>query len=91
MTTTTEIRIPDLTIEPAYFGEFIDDFDVHAIQAEWLAALQDAARLIAPSVTIHNPTYATAAMEDAEAAYQIDWDELRDGIDFDAIAQAHER
>ena len=85
--TTTQIGTFDYTIPAEFYGDFASDFDTEAIDAEVLAQLN----ILTPegvSVAANGMVFAT--IEAADEAREIDWRELLDQIDVDAIMIKHE-
>jgi hypothetical protein len=92
MATTTEItNIADMLDLSAVYGDFSDDFDTDGVQNAYVEALQEAARVIAPSVTVHFNGMVIAEVTDADAARSINWLGLDNGIDITPILAAHQR
>ena len=85
--TTTQIGTFDYTIPAEFYGDFASDFDTVAINAEVLAKLN---ALLPDGVTIAANGMIFAEAEVADAAREIDWRELLDQIDVDAIMIKHE-
>jgi hypothetical protein len=90
MTTTQITDISALLDLTAVYGDHADDFDTDAVQDEYVAALQDAAAEFAPSITVHANGMVFADVAETDAAREIDWDELADGIDLSAIMGRHD-
>ena len=85
--TTTQIGTFDYTIPAEFFGDFAHEYDTEAIDAEVLAQLN----ILTPegvSVAANGMVFAT--IEAADEAREIDWRELLDQIDVDAIMIKHE-
>ena len=85
--TTTQIRTIDYRVPVEYYGDFAADYDTAAIDAAVLAQLN---AKVPAGVTIAADGSVYAEVEVADEAREIDWRELLDQIDFDAIAVAHE-
>ena len=85
--TTTQIGTFDYTIPAEFYGDFASDFDTVAINAEVLAKLN---ALLPDGVTIAANGMIFAEAEVADAAREIDYSELLDQIDVDAIMIKHE-
>jgi len=91
MTTTAGItEIIHLTDLTPLTGAFAADYDLPAARAAYVEAIEAAAQLLVPSLTIHGNGVVYAAYEDREAAGQIDWSEVIEVIDAAAILGAHE-
>ena len=85
--TTTQIGTFDYTTPAEFFGDFAHEYDTEAIDAEVLAQLN----ILTPegvSVAANGMVFAT--IEAADEAREIDWRELLDQIDVDAIMIKHE-
>ena len=85
--TTTQIGTFDYTTPAEIFGDFAHEYDTEAIDAEVLAQLN----ILTPegvSVAANGMVFAT--IEAADEAREIDWRELLDQIDVDAIMIKHE-
>ena len=87
-TTTVVTNIASLLDLSALFGDFAADFDVNAIHSQYVLALQDAARPIVPSVIVCHNGDVIADADEADAAREIDWTELADGIDMGSRLEA---
>ena len=85
--TTTQIGTFDYTIPADYYGDFAHEYDTEAIDAEVLAQLN---ALLPDGVTIAANGMIFAEAEVADEAREIDWRELLDQIDVDAIMIKHE-
>ena len=85
--TTTQIGTFDYTIPAEFYGDFASDFDTVAINAEVLAKLN---ALLPDGVTIAANGMIFAEAEVADAAREIDYREVLDQIDVDAIMIKHE-
>ena len=85
--TTTQIRTIDYRVPVEYYGDFAADYDTAAIDAAVLAQLN---AKVPAGVTIAADGSVYAEVEVADEAREIDWRELLDQIDVDAIAVAHE-
>ena len=85
--TTTQIRTIDYRVRVEYYGDFAADYDTAAIDAAVLAQLN---AKVPAGVTIAADGSVYAEVEVADEAREIDWRELLDQIDVDAIAVAHE-
>ena len=87
MTTTTQTGTVDYRVAADYYGDFAHEYDTEAIDAEVLAQLN----ILTPegvSVAANGMVFAT--IEAADEAREIDWRELLDQIDVDAIMIKHE-
>ena len=87
MTTTTQTGTVDYRVAADYYGDFAHEYDTEAIDAEVLAQLN----ILTPegvSVAANGMVFAT--IEVADEAREIDWRELLDQIDVDAIMIKHE-
>ena len=80
--TTTQIGTFDYTIPAEFYGDFASDFDTVAINAEVLAKLN---ALLPDGVTIAANGMIFAEAEVADAAREIDYREVLDQIEVDAI------
>ena len=85
--TTTQIGTFDYTIPAEFYGDFASDFDTVAINAEVLAKLN---ALLPDGVTIAANGMIFAEAEVADAAREIDYSEVLDQIEVDAIIIKHE-
>ena len=85
--TTTQIGTFDYTIPAEFYGDFASDFDTVAINAEVLAKLN---ALLPDDVTIAANGMIFAEAEVADEAREIDYREVLDQIDVDAIIIKHE-
>ena len=85
--TTTQIGTFDYTIPAEFYGDFASDFDTVAINAEVLAKLN---ALLPDGVTIAANGMISAEAEVADAAREIDYREVLDQIEVDAIIIKHE-
>lgn len=88
MTTTEITNVSQMLDLSDWYGDFAGDFDTEAVRAEYVAALNAAAGA-GVYVTASGIVY--AELEDADRACDIDWRELADSIDLDAIAQRHDK
>lgn len=88
MATTTQITTldPDFGLT-SYAGDYAADFDMDAVRADYLAALNEAVDHDV-MVAANGMVFASVAM--ADTARQIDWDTLHDSIDVAAIFQRHD-
>lgn len=86
MTTTqiTEIRF-DLE---DYAGEFIADFDMAAVERDYVAAINE---LVPAGVVVANNGMVFADVDVVDEARDIDWDELCQGVDVEAIFVRHDQ
>ena len=85
--TTTQIGTFNYTIPAEFYGDFASDFDTVAINAEVLAKLN---ALLPDGVTIAANGMIFAEAEVADAAREIDYREVLDQIEVDAIIIKHE-
>ena len=85
--TTTQIGTFDYTIPAEFYGDFASDFDTVAINAEVLAKLN---ALLPDGVTIAANGMIFAEAEVADEAREIDYREVLDQIEVDAIIIKHE-
>ena len=85
--TTTQIGTFDYTIPAEFYGDYAGDFDTDAINAEILTKLN---AMLPDGVTIAANGMIFAEVEMADEAREIDWRELLDQIDVDAIMIKHE-
>ena len=85
--TTTQIGTFDYTIPAEFYGDFANDFDTVAINAEVLAKLN---ALLPDDVTIAANGMIFVEAEAVDAAREIDYREVLDQIDVDAIMIKHE-
>ena len=89
MTTTTEIGTTDILDVPGeYYGSFVDDYDHTAIRAEYRDAING---LLPEGVHLALNGAVIAELDVADEARAIDWNEIAEEIDFDAIVQRHDR
>lgn len=90
-TTTIEVteisRLLDLS---GVYGASVRDFDTDAIARDYLAAVNNAAQAIIPSVSVHANGTVTTALDDAERAREVDWREVTEAIDLAEIMLRHE-
>lgn len=85
--TTTQIGSFDYTVPAEFFGDFASDFDTVAINAEVLAKLN---ALLPDDVTIAANGMIFVEAEAVDAAREIDYREVLDQIEVDAIIIKHE-
>lgn len=85
--TTTQTGTFDYTVPAEYFGDYTGDFDMDAINAEVLDELN---ALLPDGVSVAANGMIFAEVDLADHAREIDWRELLDQIDVDAIASEHE-
>ena len=89
MATTTQItNIAHLLDLTAYAGDFINDYDMDAVHADFLDQLN---RDAFDGITIHANGDVIADVRMAGIARQIDWQSLVDGIDAAPIFESHDR
>lgn len=84
--TTTQITTVDLDIS-ALAGEFADEFDWPAIRRAYAEALAAASGV--PTLVIATNGDVYVDVEHADAARAVDWRELDERIDGEAILDAH--
>ena len=85
--TTTQIGTFDYTTPAEFFGDYAGDFDIDAINDEVLDELN---AMLPCGVTVARNGMIFATIEAADEAREIDWRELLDQIDVDAIMIKHE-
>jgi hypothetical protein len=86
--TTTQItNIAHLLDLTAYAGDFIADYDMDAVHAEYVAALNESA---GAGITVHANGDVIAEIDRADVARDIDWKALADGIDAAPIFERHD-
>jgi hypothetical protein len=85
--TTHVASIADLLDLSAYAGDFADDFDWAAVDAEVVDAL-NAETPDGVTVTASGEVYAELPV--ADEAREIDWRSLIDSVDLDTILQRHD-
>ena len=85
--TTTQIGTFDYTIPAEFYGDYAGDFDIDAINDEVLDELN---AMLPRGVTVARNGMIFATIEAADEAREIDWRELLDQIDVDAIMIKHE-
>ena len=85
--TTTQIGTFDYTTPAEFFGDYAGDFDIDAINDEVLDELN---AMLPRGVTVARNGMIFATIEAADEAREIDWRELLDQIDVDAIMIKHE-
>ena len=85
--TTTQIGTFDYTIPAEFYGDYAGDFDTDAINAEILTKLN---AMLPDGVTIAANGMIFAEVEMADEAREIDYREVLDQIDVDAIMIKHE-
>ena len=85
--TTTQIGTFDYTTPAEFFGDYAGDFDIDAINDEVLDELN---AMLPRGVTVARNGMIVATIEAADEAREIDWRELLDQIDVDAIMIKHE-
>lgn len=85
--TTTQIGTFDYTTPAGFFGDYAGDFDIDAINDEVLDELN---AMLPRGVTVARNGMIFATIEAADEAREIDWRELLDQIDVDAIMIKHE-
>ena len=85
--TTTQIGTFDYTIPAEFFGGYAGHFDIDAINDEVLDELN---AMLPRGVTVARNGMIFATIEAADEAREIDWRELLDQIDVDAIMIKHE-
>lgn len=86
----TNIQITDISRIldiGGYYGDYAADFDVDTILGEYVAALDQAA---GPDIWVTRSGQVYAALDAAERARQIPWQELAEEIDLEQIARRHE-
>lgn len=89
MTTTTQItNIAHLLDLTAYAGEFIDDYDMDAVHADYVAAIN--AEILPESVTVYANGDVIADIETADAAREIDWKTVADDVNAAPIFKRHD-
>ena len=85
--TTTQIGTFDYTIPAEFYGGYAGHFDTDAINDEVLDELN---AMLPRGVTVARNGMIFATIEAADEAREIDWRELLDQIDVDAIMIKHE-
>ena len=85
--TTTQLGTFDYTVPAEFYGDYASDYDIDAINTEVLDRLNT---LLPEGVTIARNGMIFAEVEVADAAREIDYRELLDMVDADAIAAEHE-
>ena len=87
--TTTELNasIAHLLDVSPWLGDFVGDYDVAAITADYAAALSEAA---GQGVQVTVSGVVVVEVDQVEQALGIDWGELAEGVDLVAIAARHE-
>lgn len=85
---TTQItNIAELLDFDAYLGEFGAAFDRDAILRDLIAALEEGCGV--PVTIARNGDVFADVGEDADAASDIDWAQVQEGVDFAGIVERH--
>ena len=89
---TTEI-LPsiDPTVSPDFYGDYADDYDIDAINDEYLAAIEAAAQEVVPSITVCRNGQIFVDITEVDLVDDLDWDEIYESIDHASIVNRHER
>jgi len=82
ITTTSILDVPD-----DYYGDYYDDYDHDAIRSDYRDAIQ---ALLPEGVTLALNGQVFADLDVADEARQIDWREIAEEVDFDAIVARHD-
>jgi hypothetical protein len=90
MTTTTQITQIDATFPREWLGDYAADFDLDALDRDYVAALDAAAKQQCESLSVHANGMVFADVADCADVKAIDWKLLADEINVDEIAQRHD-
>ena len=85
--TTTQTGTFDYTIPAEYFGDYAADYDIDAINDAVCDALNE---LLPEGITIARNSMIFADIDMADEARDLDFAELLEQVDVDAIVQKHE-
>lgn len=75
----------DLT---AYAGDFVDDYDMDAVHADYVSALNCE---LPVGITLYANGDVIAEVEFADKAREIDWDDLTNRVPADGIFERHDK
>lgn len=88
MTTTIEIgTVNILDIPGEYYGPYADDYDHDAIRSDYRDAIQEH---LPEGVTLALNGMVFADIDKADEAAALDWDEITNAVDLDAILERHD-
>lgn len=88
MTTTQITNIAHLLDLTAYAGQFIDDYDMDAVHADYVSLLNCD---LPDGITLYPNGDVIAQVELADQARAIDWDDLTNERNVAAIFEPHDR
>lgn len=88
MTTTHVTNIAHLLDLTAYAGDFIDDYDMDAVNADYLAAVND--EILLDGVVVCGNGDVIAPVDSADDARSIDWEMVTGHIKVQAIFERHD-
>jgi hypothetical protein len=89
MPTTTQItNITDKLDLTTYAGDFASDYDMDAVHADYVEALDE---LLPEGIHLYASGDVIADVDLADQARGIDWDELTEQVDVEAIFKRHDR
>jgi hypothetical protein len=87
--TTSEITTTDILDVPGeYYGDHVDDYDHDAIRSDYRDAIQE---LLPAGVVLALNGQVFAELDVADEARAINWAEIAEAVDFDAIVARHDR
>lgn len=88
MTTTIEIgTVNILDIPGEYYGDYADDYDHDAIRSDYRDAIQ---KHLPDGITLAMNGMVFADIDKADEAAELDWDEITNAVDLDAILERHD-
>jgi hypothetical protein len=91
MSLTTRVTTVQVEIPGEFYGGFAEQYDVGAIQEQFVHELGTAAQETIPSLWLAQDGGVYVDVSDVDRALELDWPELIEGIDVSAIAARYER
>lgn len=85
MSVSTLLTSVDVELPGEIYGGFADQFDTSGVQADFVDALEALARVRVPSIYLARNGQVFVDLTDVDRALEIDWDDLKEEVDFESI------